>query len=309
MARPYKSGLDYFPLDVDFFEDEKITAIFIEFGVVGEIIAIRLLCAIYRNGYFAKWDTPIKMKISKSSGIKPDLIEEIVRHLVKWNFFNAEMFENFGILTSVGIQKRYLESTKRRAGSIGDYCLLKSHSDRVNDNNNPVNDNNNPEKYDNNPQSKVKKSKVNNKERELGDSNIESADSRTSIIPSPAFFTEFELKFPEVDHQREFDRCYSYYKAHGKQILDWDECYKIWLSKPYDKAQKKKESQVQAYIIPLRDDLKEIKTDSVHTCSHCGQKSVSVSDNGKDKITGFYCQHCGTFDIVEVENIKEINDV
>jgi len=123
-------------------------------------------------------------------------------------------------------------------------------------------------------------------------------------------FPKFESEFPEVDHQKEFDRCYSYYKAHGRQILDWDECYKIWLSKPYDKAQKKKESQVQAYIIPLRDDLKEIKTDNVHhICSHCGQKSVSVSDNGKDEITGFYCQHCGTFDFVEVENIKEINDV
>ena len=33
MARPRKTGLDYFPFDVDFFEDEKIVAIAGEFGL------------------------------------------------------------------------------------------------------------------------------------------------------------------------------------------------------------------------------------------------------------------------------------
>ena len=37
MARPNKIGLDYFPLDVDIFEDEKISAISGEFGIKGEI--------------------------------------------------------------------------------------------------------------------------------------------------------------------------------------------------------------------------------------------------------------------------------
>ena len=38
MARPVKDGLDYFPLDVDVFEDEKIEAIAGEFGLKGEDI-------------------------------------------------------------------------------------------------------------------------------------------------------------------------------------------------------------------------------------------------------------------------------
>ena len=45
MARPNKIGLDYFPLDVDIFEDEKISAISGEFGIKGEITVIKLLCA------------------------------------------------------------------------------------------------------------------------------------------------------------------------------------------------------------------------------------------------------------------------
>ena len=52
MARPNKTGLDYFPFDIDFFDDEKIMAISGEFGIKGEITTVKLLCAIYRNGYF-----------------------------------------------------------------------------------------------------------------------------------------------------------------------------------------------------------------------------------------------------------------
>ena len=46
MARPNKMGLDYFPFDVDFFNDEKIVAISGEFGIKGEIVVIKLLCDV-----------------------------------------------------------------------------------------------------------------------------------------------------------------------------------------------------------------------------------------------------------------------
>ncbi len=55
MARPTKDGLDYFPLDVDVFEDEKIEAIAGEFGIKGELAVIKLLCAVYKKGYFIRW--------------------------------------------------------------------------------------------------------------------------------------------------------------------------------------------------------------------------------------------------------------
>ena len=63
MARPNKMGLDYFPFDVDFFNDEKIVAISGEFGIKGEIVVIKLLCAIYRNGYFILWNDLLKFKL------------------------------------------------------------------------------------------------------------------------------------------------------------------------------------------------------------------------------------------------------
>jgi len=245
MARPYKTGLDYFSFDVDFFEDEKITAISVEFGIIGEIIAIRLLCAIYRNGYYAKWDTPLKMKIAKSSGIKPEVIDEVVQKLVKWGFFNESIFESYGVLTSAGIQKRFLESTKRRSGSIGDYCILKPNLNKINANNNLIIVNNNPQKNDNNPQSKVNKSKDKIKERESSlsyrssSNNIASAQNENSGPPAHFLQIEiFESEFPTIDHVKEFQKCYDYYNARNVQINDWNSIYRNWLQKDYPKTLK-----------------------------------------------------------------------
>lgn len=118
MARPNKTGLEYFPLNVDFFEDEKIEAIAGEFGIKGELTAIKLLCAVYNNGYFAVWNELFKMKLLKRlPGISPELLEQIVTRLVAWGFFDKALFNSDKILTSNGIQKRYSEATKRRKDS------------------------------------------------------------------------------------------------------------------------------------------------------------------------------------------------
>lgn len=115
MARQTKEGLKYFSFDVDFFDDEKIGAISGEFGIKGEITAIKLLCAVYRNGYFTVWNEPLKMKLLKSlPGINTELLEQIVNRLVRWGFFASSCFSSDKILTSEGIQKRYFEAIKRR---------------------------------------------------------------------------------------------------------------------------------------------------------------------------------------------------
>lgn len=117
MARPIKTGLSYFPFDVDFFNDEKIEAISGEFGIKGEIVAIKLLTAIYRNGYFIEWSEMLQMKMLKASpSITKDLLVEIVQRLVRWNFFDEGLFNSDKVLTSRGIQKRYFEALKRNKG-------------------------------------------------------------------------------------------------------------------------------------------------------------------------------------------------
>jgi hypothetical protein len=140
MARPNKQGIDYFPFDVDFFNDEKIGAISGEFGIKGELACIKLLCAIYRQGYFVLWSEMLKMKLIKElSGVSADLLDQIVSRLVRWGFFDKYLFEKSGILTSSGIQRRYFEITKRRIIGSDDLPYLL-----VNANRNPVNVDRNP---------------------------------------------------------------------------------------------------------------------------------------------------------------------
>lgn len=118
MARPRKTGLDYFPFDCDFFEDRKMIAISGEFGIKGEIVAVKLLCEIFRNGYFIEWDELLKFKLAHiCPGVSPEIIEQIVKRLVLWGFFDNELYESSTVLTSVDIQERYFNVAKYRITS------------------------------------------------------------------------------------------------------------------------------------------------------------------------------------------------
>ena len=146
MARPNKEGLDYFPFDVDFFSDEKIGSISGEFGIKGEITAIKLLCAIYRNGYFILWNDALKMSLLRGlPGISLELLEQIVTRLVRWGFFEQTLFSTVSVLTSKGIQERYFKAIKRRKDSSNyPYLLVNVDNNKVNVRNNDINVNTNP---------------------------------------------------------------------------------------------------------------------------------------------------------------------
>lgn len=133
MARPKKKGLDYFPFDVNLFEDEKIRAISGEFGIKGEITVVKLLCAIYRNGYFASWNELTKMHLlGQLPGISLTLLESIVNRLAGWGFFDKSLFDTVRVLTSKAIQRRYCEATKRRTykREYYEYWLLDDEVER-----------------------------------------------------------------------------------------------------------------------------------------------------------------------------------
>lgn len=156
MARPKKSGLDYFPFDIDFFYDEKVVCVAGEFGLKGEICLIHLLCAVYRNGYFVEWTKPLRYKLLKElPGVSGGLLQQIIEGLVRWGFFDKDLFNSAQILTSRGIQQRYFEATRRRLNPNEPfpYLLVNVDRNRVNVDKNSIN-------VDINPQSKVNKSKL-----------------------------------------------------------------------------------------------------------------------------------------------------
>lgn len=112
------NSIDYFSFDVDFFEDEKIQFVTARFGTTGEALVIRLLCKIYRNGYYTKFDNDTALLFSRQVGESIGLAIDVVNELVKRDFFDKSIFSSFSVLTSKGILKRFIEATQRRTENI-----------------------------------------------------------------------------------------------------------------------------------------------------------------------------------------------
>jgi hypothetical protein len=113
MARPIKESLNYFPLDTGFFGDRKIKRLLKTFGGKGTTIYTFLLCEIYReNGYFLKWDDhyPEDIADALGAGFTPSLVSEVLSLCLKIDLLDNNLFGSFSILTSAGIQKRYVSA-------------------------------------------------------------------------------------------------------------------------------------------------------------------------------------------------------
>lgn len=164
MARPIKEGLEYFPLDCDIDQDDKIALIEAQHGIVGFGIAIKLLMKIYKNSYFYEWTEKEQLLFSKRVNVDINEVNVIINDLIKWDFFNKEIFEREKILTSKGIQKRYLAAVGRRqkVKILGKHLLLDTDTINAYKNLVIVDRNHSLEgvNVDISTQSKVKKSKV-----------------------------------------------------------------------------------------------------------------------------------------------------
>ena len=130
MARPIKNGLDYFPFDVQFFSNDKLLAVSVEYGLKGEISVVHLLCAIYRNGYFIEWNDCTRIRLLKElPGVSADLLDKVVRRLVDWEFFDKTLFDTAMVLTSVSIQSRYFKAKRWKPESTMAYLLYNGNDE------------------------------------------------------------------------------------------------------------------------------------------------------------------------------------
>ncbi len=166
LARPQKEGLEYFPLDVDMDQDDKVALIEAQYGLVGFGVVIKLLMKIYKHGYFYEWTEKQQLLFSKRVNADINSINVIINDCIKWELFDKKVFETYKILTSRGIQKRYLKAVDRRqkVKIYKEYLLLDNET--INAYKNliivDINSNNEVVNANINPQSKEKKSKVDN---------------------------------------------------------------------------------------------------------------------------------------------------
>lgn len=165
MSRPHKKGLDYFPLDTSFSDNVKLLKA--DEGPEGLSILIELWQKIYDIGYYCNWTRNNAKLFSTERSYDFQKVNDVVESCFENDLFNREKWDEFGILTSKEIQRRYIQATRRRSSVelIDEYCLLNNPENEyknvsltgVIDSNNLDNDEENGGSYE---QSKVKESKV-----------------------------------------------------------------------------------------------------------------------------------------------------
>ena len=118
MAAPIKQGIDYFPLDTDLDQDDKLGMIIGEYGEKGERLWIKMLAWTYKNeGYYFEWKEDVQLRFLRRynyCGFSMSFIQEVVPRFIRWGLFDKTVFDAFQILTSNRIQKTWLDATRKR---------------------------------------------------------------------------------------------------------------------------------------------------------------------------------------------------
>ena len=115
MARPKAKGVEYFPLDVGFLSDLKIRKIMLSHGPASIAVLIYIFAAIYKDeGYFMSIKDDEISLIALDTNLDADYVKEVINRACEVELFSFRIYDNFRILTSEGIQSRYLKITERR---------------------------------------------------------------------------------------------------------------------------------------------------------------------------------------------------
>lgn len=168
MPRPIKEGLDYFELDCQL--DDKIKLIQAEFGLKGFAIVVKLYQKIYGvHGYYCEWNEDVLLLFMSENGLSGDsrnLIENIVAACIRRDIFSEKLYKTYQILTSSGIQKRYVNAISKRVNAelIKEYLLITVDRNLISSGRNPVSSVRNSINDGRNSQSREEKSREENKD-------------------------------------------------------------------------------------------------------------------------------------------------
>lgn len=127
MARPLKQGLDYHPLDVEFYREIKVRQLNHAFGPISTVILLTLLGAVYKDrGYYAEWNDDLCFLVAVDSFSTEEVVQAVVKKALAVGLFDQDCFSAHGILTSKEIQRHYLAATYKRKGvnMVAEYFLV-----------------------------------------------------------------------------------------------------------------------------------------------------------------------------------------
>ena len=132
MAIAY-DGINYFPVGVNFMEENAMEVIEAKYGIKGSAIVLKLLCKIYKEGYFIRWDEEqcliFAYKVERE--VQTGEVQGIIVILFIKGILDRSSCQENGILTSENIQKVWMEATKRRKRELSElpYLMVKTEKE------------------------------------------------------------------------------------------------------------------------------------------------------------------------------------
>ena len=141
-GRNVKRGLMYFRMDCDLFQDRKLKRLMRRWQNDGLAVYLALLCEIYRDkGYYIVADKDLIADIADTCLLDDDRTSNIFRDCIELGLFDRQLYEHRELLTSRGIQARYLDIMavlRRKAGIDAEYSLISS--EEIGDNSATIDD-------------------------------------------------------------------------------------------------------------------------------------------------------------------------
>ena len=139
MARISKPGLDYFPLDVNFFQDRKVRRISNRHHAAGIAALTSLLCLIYKEkGFYVAWNQDTLFDISQEGCCEEEEMQAIIDDCLSVGLFDTYIYKEYGILTSQAIQEQYhkiiTDSRRKYKLPLEQFWLIKEGEDGTENN-------------------------------------------------------------------------------------------------------------------------------------------------------------------------------
>lgn len=138
MARISKPGLDYFPLDVNFFQDRKVRRISNRHHAAGIAALTSLLCLIYKEkGYYVLWNKDTLFDIAQEACCEEEEMQAIIDDCLSVGLFDTYIYKEYGVLTSQAIQEQYhkiiIDSRRKYKLPLENFWMIKEEKE-ANDN-------------------------------------------------------------------------------------------------------------------------------------------------------------------------------
>lgn len=108
-----KSGLTYYNVETDRYQDKRIKKLKKSNGCVGLAVYDYIVCECFRvNGWGMEYDEDVIFDIADYLNVKETMVMEVVKYCAHVGLFDARLL-GCGIVTSEDIQTRYLDICKR----------------------------------------------------------------------------------------------------------------------------------------------------------------------------------------------------